>query len=100
MTFTATGYYLIAAYNFTGPGNVNKALRKAGVETRPSGIWALFCQERPRSYVPIFICSYLYFRIPQKHNIPPAEFTYHYDMVDTVMVTRKMTLDQIGPYVA
>ncbi len=88
----------IAAYN-CGPGNVNKALRKAGGGNKTFwDIWAYLPRET-RSYVPIFIAATYTFEYHREHNILPAEFTYHYDMVDTVMVTRKMTLDQIGPYV-
>jgi membrane-bound lytic murein transglycosylase D len=86
----------IAAYN-CGPGNVNKALRKAGGGDKTFwDIWKYLPAET-RSYVPIFIAATYSFEYHEEHNIQPSTFSYQYEMLDTVMITRKLTLEKIAP---
>jgi membrane-bound lytic murein transglycosylase D len=88
----------IAAYN-CGPGNVNKALRKSGGGTKTFWeIWKYLPAET-RSYVPIFIAATYTFEYHQEHNIAPSSFHYTYNLVDTVLISKKMTLDQLAPFV-
>ena len=88
----------IAAYN-CGPGNVNKAIRRSGGGEKTFwDIWKYLPRET-RAYVPIFIAATYSFEFHKEHNILPAEFGYTYNMVDTVMVTRKMSLEELGPFV-
>jgi membrane-bound lytic murein transglycosylase D len=88
----------IAAYN-CGPGNVNKAIRRSGGGEKTFWeIWKYLPRET-RAYVPIFIAATYTFEYHKELNILPAEFGYSYKMLDTVMITRKMTLDQVSPFV-
>ncbi len=89
----------IAAYN-CGPGNVNKALRKAGGGA-DLDFWDIekFLPKETKAYVPIFIAATYTFEYHKEHNIRPNTFGYDFSMTDTLMITRKMTIDQLAPYV-
>lgn len=89
----------IAAYN-CGPGNVNKAIRKAG-GGKDLTFWDIYnyLPSETRGYVPAFIGATYAFEYHKEHNIKPAEFGYRYDMVDTIMITQKMKLSDIAPFI-
>ncbi len=88
----------IAAYN-CGPGNVNKAIRRSGGGEKTFWeIWKYLPAET-RAYVPIFIAATYTFEYHQEHNIEPAEFGYQFEMVDTILITRKLKLEDIAPFV-
>lgn len=89
----------IGAYN-CGPGNMNKAIRKAGGGDDLT-FWDLwnYLPKETRSYVPIFIAATYTFEYHKEHNIVPETFGYTYQLVDTVFITRKMTLDQLSVFV-
>lgn len=88
----------IAAYN-CGPGNVNKALRRAGGGDKT--FWQIenYLPKETRGYVPAFIAATYVFEYHKEHNIRPAQFGYDFNMTDTLMITHKMTIDQLAPYV-
>lgn len=88
----------IAAYN-CGPGNVNKALRKAGGGDKDFWDIEMYLPKETKAYVPIFIAATYTFEYHKEHNIRPAKFGYDFTMVDTLMITKKMTVDQLAPYV-
>jgi len=88
----------IAAYN-CGPGNVNKALRKAGGDKKTFWEIEAYLPKETRGYVPAFIAATYVFEYHKEHNIRPAEFGYDFNMVDTLMITHKMTLSQLSPYI-
>lgn len=88
----------IAAYN-CGPGNVNKALRKAGGGDKDFWDIEKFLPKETKAYVPIFIAATYAFEYHKEHNIRPAKFGYDYSMTDTLMITKKMTIDQLAPFV-
>ena len=84
----------IAAYN-CGPGNVNKALARAG--GNPQSFWDVYWY-RPsetRGYVPAFIAANYAYAYHQAHNItysePPMPIA-----VDTIQVSRLLHLGQVS----
>lgn len=91
-------FLAIAAYN-CGPGNVNKALRKAGGGSNLT-FWDIYnyLPSETRGYVPAFIGASYAFEYHKEHNIKPVAFGYRYDMVDTIMITKKMKLSDLTAY--
>lgn len=84
----------IAAYN-CGPGNVNKALRRAGGGKHD--FWEIypFLPAETRGYVPAFIAANYIMNYHKDHNISPA-LAKRPIVVDTVHVTRRVHFDQIS----
>lgn len=91
-------FLAIAAYN-CGPGNVNKALRKAGGGEKTFWDIENFLPKETRGYVPAFIAASYVFEYHKEHNIRPAKYDYDFSMMDTLMITHKMTIDQLAPYI-
>ncbi len=88
----------IAAYN-CGPGNVNKALRRAGGGDKTFWDIEKYLPKETRGYVPAFIAATYTFEYHKEHNIRPVEFGYDFNMADTLMITHKLTIQQLAPYV-
>lgn len=84
----------IAAYN-CGPGNVNKALRRAG--DGKHDFWDIypFLPSETRGYVPTFIAANYIMNYHKDHNISPA-LARRPLVTDTVHVTRRVHFDQIS----
>ncbi|MDE5632131.1 MAG: transglycosylase SLT domain-containing protein, partial [Muribaculaceae bacterium] len=84
----------IAAYN-CGPGNVNKALRRAG--DGKHDFWEIypFLPPETRGYVPTFIAANYIMNYHKDHNISPA-LARRPLVTDTVHVTRRVHFDQIS----
>ena len=84
---------VIAAYN-CGPGNVNKAIRRAGGKT---DYWAIYnyLPRETRGYVPAFIAANYVMTYYCKHNICPMETTIP-QATDTVQVSRNLHFEQIA----
>ena len=84
----------IAAYN-CGPGNVNKALARAG--GNPQSFWEVYwyLPSETRGYVPAFIAANYAYAYHQAHNItysePPMPIA-----VDTIQVSRLLHLGQVS----
>ena len=84
----------IAAYN-CGPGNVNKALARAG--GNPQSFWDVYwyLPSETRGYVPAFIAANYAYAYHQAHNItysePPMPIA-----VDTVQVSRLLHLGKVS----
>lgn len=91
-------FLAIAAYN-CGPGNVNKALRKVSGGDKTFWDIEAFLPKETRGYVPAFIAATYVFEYHKEHNIRPSKFDYDFSMMDTLMITHKMTIDQLAPYV-
>lgn len=91
-------FLAIAAYN-CGPGNVNKALRKAGTGDKTFWDIETYLPKETRGYVPAFIAASYVFEYHKEHNIRPAKFAYDFNMMDTILITHKMTIDQLAPFV-
>ena len=89
----------IAAYN-CGPGNVNKALRRAGAsENNPEkkDFWAIYpyLPRETRGYVPGFIAATYVMTYYNKHNISPA-LAKRPILTDSVHVNRRVHFQQIA----
>lgn len=88
----------IAAYN-CGPGNVNKALRRAGVEGKNTGkdFWSIyyFLPQETRGYVPAFIAANYVMTYYNQHGISPA-LARRPLVTDSVHVTKRVHLQQIA----
>jgi membrane-bound lytic murein transglycosylase D len=84
----------IAAYN-CGPGNVNKALARAG--GNPQSFWEVYwyLPSETRGYVPAFIAASYAYTYHQAHNIPYNEPPMPV-AVDTVMVGRLLHFGQVS----
>ena len=83
---------VIAAYN-CGPGNINKAIRRAGGKT---DYWAIYIYlpRETRGYVPAFIAANYIMSYYCKHNICPME-TNIPEATDTIQVSRNLHFEQI-----
>lgn len=84
---------VIAAYN-CGPGNINKAIRRAGGET---DYWKIYpwLPAETRGYVPAFIAANYAMQYYCDHNICPME-TGVPTATDTVHVNRNVHFEQIA----
>lgn len=84
---------VIASYN-CGPGNVNKAIRRAGGKR---DYWAIypFLPKETRSYVPIFIAANYSMLYAAEHNMCPAVVNMPI-ITDTIMVHQRINLEQIA----
>ncbi|MFV0392602.1 MAG: transglycosylase SLT domain-containing protein, partial [Paludibacteraceae bacterium] len=83
----------IAAYN-CGPGNVNKAISRAGGKR---DFWAIYpyLPAETRGYVPIFIAANYVMNYAEQHALCPASIRLPV-LTDTIMVNRRLHLDQIS----
>lgn len=84
----------IAAYN-CGPGNVNRAIARAGANCKT--FWDIydFLPRETRGYVPKFIAAAYAYTYHEAHNVTPAT-TPDCIATDTVMVKRVMHLGQVA----
>lgn len=88
----------IAAYN-CGPGNVNKALRRAGGGKKD--FWALYNYLLPetRGYLPSFIAANYVMTNYPAHNISPV-LARKPIVTDTIHVTQRIHFEQISEVLA
>jgi membrane-bound lytic murein transglycosylase D len=84
---------VIAAYN-CGPGNVNKAIRRAGGKRNYWDIY-YFLPRETRGYVPAFIAATYAFAYHKEHNIKPVTMTLP-ATIDTVMISGMLHLEQVS----
>ncbi len=86
----------IAAYN-CGPGNVNKALRRASKQSEKPDFWEIYnyLPRETRGYVPAFIAATYVMTYYQKHNIAPS-LAKKPLLIDTVQVNHRLHFDQIA----
>jgi membrane-bound lytic murein transglycosylase D len=84
----------LAAYN-SGPGNVNKAIRRAGGSMN---YWKIrpFLPRETASYVPIFYATMYIFKYGNEHNIVARESAVPRFETDTVHIKKYMTFKQIN----
>ena len=87
----------IASYN-SGPGNVNKAIRRSNGKTN---FWEIikFLPKETQNYVPAFLgCAYAmtYYR---EHNIYPVQPRRRFHQLDTVWVNQRMNFSVLEEYV-
>lgn len=86
----------IAAYN-CGPGNVNKAIRRAGGEAKDHDFWSIYSYLSPetRGYVPMFIAANYVMNYYPKHNISPVLPSKPL-VIDTIQVAERIHFNQIS----
>ncbi|HZK08874.1 MAG TPA: LysM peptidoglycan-binding domain-containing protein [Bacteroidales bacterium] len=87
---------VLAAYN-SGAGNVNKAIRRSGGVKNYWAIWPYLPRET-RGYVPAFIAVNYLMSFAPEHNLFPVDPGILYNGIDTVMVNRTLSFDQISEY--
>lgn len=87
----------IAAYN-CGPGNVNKAIHRAGGKR---DFWSIypFLPRETRSYVPIFIAAAYSMNHARLHGVCPAELDITIAS-DTIMTSKRLHLKQVSDVLA
>lgn len=86
----------IAAYN-CGPGNVNKALLRAGDGSAKPDFWEIYnyLPRETRGYVPAFIAATYVMYYYKEHNISPSLATKPL-LIDTVKVSQRLNFAQIS----
>lgn len=84
----------IAAYN-CGPGNVNKALRRAGDSGKD--FWSIYylLPQETRGYVPAFIAANYVMTYYNQHNISPA-LAKRPIITDSIHINKRVHLQQIS----
>ena len=87
-------FLALAAYN-SGPGNVNKAIRRAGGIKDYWAIWDYLPAET-RGYVPAFIAVNYIMNYYSEHNIRPVEPGFLYQDIDTLRTSRSLSFEQIN----
>jgi len=86
-------YLVLAAYN-SGPGNVNKAIRRSGGKTN---FWEIYPRlpKETRSYVPLFIAATYIMNYYCEHNLCPMQTSLSM-ATDTIMVNQVLHLQQVA----
>lgn len=86
----------IAAYN-CGPGNVNKAIRRAGGEAKDHDFWSIYNYLSPetRGYVPMFIAANYVMAYYPQHNISPV-LPVKPLVMDTIQISERIHFNQIS----
>lgn len=85
---------VLAAYN-CGPGNVNKAIKRAGGEVKT--FWDIYpyLPQETRGYIPSFIAATYAYTFHQLHGIEPVEAPVSIS-TDTVCINRLMHFEQVS----
>jgi len=84
----------LAAYN-SGPGNVNKAIRRSGGYKNYWNIRA-FLPRETAGYVPAFLATMYIFEYAEEHGFQPEKPPFQYFQVDTVHVKQMISFDHIS----
>ena len=87
---------VLAAYN-SGPGNVNRAIRRAGGLKNYWAIWP-FLPRETRGYVPAFIAVNYIFNYAAEHNIFPKDPGILFNQIDSIRVRDVLSFDQISEF--
>ena len=87
----------LAAYN-SGPGNVNKAIRRSGGYKNYWNIRRNLPRETA-GYVPAFLATMYLFEYAEEHGIRPQNIDRTYFETDTIHVKNLITFDQISELV-
>ena len=85
---------VVAAYN-CGPGNVNKAIRRAGGKSNYWDIYYYLPRET-RGHIPAFIAATYIMNYYEEHNIEPRELKDLPLTCDTIQVNEKLHLEQVS----
>ena len=86
----------LAAYN-SGPGNVNKAIRRSGGQ---KNYWSLrnYLPRETAGYVPIFYATLYIFKYAEEHGIVPEKEVINHFETDTIHIKKQVTFEQINKY--
>jgi membrane-bound lytic murein transglycosylase D len=86
-------HLVLAAYN-SGPGNVNRAIRRSGGKTN---FWEIYpnLPRETRSYVPLFIAATYIMNYHCEHNLCPMRTSLSF-ATDTIMVHNLLHLQQVS----
>ncbi len=86
----------LAAYN-SGPGNVNKAIRRSGGK---KDFWSIspYLPKETRGYVPAFIAVNYVMNYASDHNIYPEECQLSFFECDTLHITKGLRFDQLSAF--
>ena len=84
----------LAAYN-SGPGNVNKAIRRSGGY---QNYWNLrpHLPRETAGYLPAFLATMYIFEYAEEHGFKKAASQYRYMETDTIHVKQTISLDQVA----
>ncbi|MCD6544055.1 MAG: lytic transglycosylase domain-containing protein, partial [Flavobacteriaceae bacterium] len=84
----------LAAYN-SGPGNVNKAIRRSGGKTN---YWNIrnYLPRETAGYLPAFYATYYIFEYANEHHIYPKNEIINRFETDTILVKRQLTFEQVS----
>lgn len=84
----------LAAYN-SGPGNVNKAIRRSGGQ---KNYWNIrhYLPRETAGYLPAFYATYYIFEYANEHHLYPNNEMIHAFETDTIVVKRQITFDQVN----
>ncbi len=85
---------VIASYN-CGPGNVNKALKRAGDDAKTYWDIYPYLPKETRGYVPSFVAAMYAYKYHREHQIDPIVTAFPLS-VDTLHVSRVIHLEQIS----
>ena len=86
----------LASYN-CGPGNLARALKRAGGDSRQHTFWSVYnyLPAQTRSYVPKFIAMVYIMNYYNEHDIPQVKIPHY--AADTIRVSSKVNLSQLAP---
>ncbi|MBO3115243.1 LysM peptidoglycan-binding domain-containing protein [Winogradskyella sp. DF17] len=84
----------LAAYN-SGPGNVNKAIRRSGGY---KNYWNIrpFLPRETAGYLPAFLATMYIFEYAEEHGFKPERPSFQYMQTDTIHVKEMISLDQVS----
>ena len=84
----------LAAYN-SGPGNVNKAIRRSGGQ---KNYWNIrhYLPRETAGYLPAFYATYYIFEYAEEHQLYAKNEVLHTFETDTIVVKRQISFDQIS----
>jgi len=86
----------LAAYN-SGPGNVNKAIRRSGGARNYWNIRPNLPRETA-GYVPAFLATMYIFEYAEEHGFVKHKPQFNYIETDTIRVKQTITLKQVSEY--
>lgn len=88
---------VLAAYN-SGPGNVNKAIRRSGGH---KDYWKIrpYLPRETRGYVPAFIAVNYMMNYAKEHNIYANNSQLYNYQVDTIEIRRPISFKQLANYI-
>lgn len=84
----------LAAYN-CGPGNVNKALRRAGGKNRTYWEIRRFLPRETRNYLPYIIAAAYLMAFHHEHDVHPAPMDLDMQLTEAITVYRELSLHRV-----